>query len=174
MAALEPVWDAPLQRLLAAGTLDGYALQAHQPDTPGGGDVVAAYGALAGGSDATPLLRQLHAAFHAGAEPAALDVCGQHAVVVQRSASSLYAGAWRRPAHSEGPAAALCRCSALNACCCPHTCPLPAVSRGKEVGLVAIFLPAGILSAVFSRPRLLQEVAPQVEAACDPLRHPGG
>ncbi|PSC72827.1 Triacylglycerol lipase SDP1 [Micractinium conductrix] len=39
----------------------------------------------------TPAARQLHAAFHAVEAPPHIDVCGQQAVLVQRSDSSLYA-----------------------------------------------------------------------------------
>lgn len=54
----------------------------------------------------------------------------------------------------------------------PPTRHTPAVSRGKQLGLTAHYLPAGVLVTVFSRPQLLQAVAPRVEAVCDRLRQP--
>lgn len=47
-----------------------------------------------------------------------------------------------------------------------------AVSRGKQLGMTAHYLPSGILVTVFSKPNLLQTVLPQVEAVCDVLRQP--
>lgn len=47
-----------------------------------------------------------------------------------------------------------------------------AVSRGKQLGCAAHFLPSGILVAVFSKPNLPQTVAPRLEAICDRLRQP--
>lgn len=50
--------------------------------------------------------------------------------------------------------------------------PALAVSRGKQLGLTAHYLPAGILVTVFSRPQLPQTVAPRIELICDQLRQP--
>jgi len=47
-----------------------------------------------------------------------------------------------------------------------------AVSRGKQLGVTAHYLPSGILATTSGRPHLLQEVAPRVEAICDRLRQP--
>ncbi|KAL4447211.1 hypothetical protein ABPG77_007244 [Micractinium sp. CCAP 211/92] len=129
-------WDAPLQSLLALGTLEGYALLDHRS-----GGCLFTCGSLQElwGDDQRPssACRDLWALFHTTTTQDHMDLCGQRALVVQRSDSSVYA-----------------------------------VSRGKQVGITAHYLPSGILVTASRRPQWLQVVAPKVEAVCDQLRQP--
>ncbi|KAL4443697.1 hypothetical protein ABPG75_011434 [Micractinium tetrahymenae] len=129
-------WDAPLQSLLAQGTLTGYALLDHHS-----GGCLSTCGALqelwGDGQRPSTACQDLWALFHTTTAPDHLDLGGQHTLVVRRSDSSVYA-----------------------------------VSRGKQLGITAHYLPSGILVTASRRPQWLQLVAPQVEAVCDLLRQP--
>jgi hypothetical protein len=133
-------WDEGLRGLLHTGAITGYALIAHD------GSVNCAYGSLTddfwqdspfGGAAAETAAQQFHAAFHTDFSPTNLKLCGQQAVVCQRTDTSLFA-----------------------------------VSRCKRLGVLASYLPSGILVSTFGHPHLPQLVLPRVEAVCDLLRRP--
>lgn len=129
-------WDAQLQELLGQGVIAGFALLDHNSAR-----CLSTCGALqelwVDGRPAQQLRSLFQESAAAAVGPNHIDICGQQAVIVRRTDSSVYA-----------------------------------VSRGKQLGLTAHYLPSGILVTASRKPNLLQVVAPQVESICDALRRP--
>ncbi|GAB4816272.1 hypothetical protein N2152v2_003318 [Parachlorella kessleri] len=139
---MQSSWDTSLQQLLQDGAITGYALISHA------GAVACAFGCLSEelcgpvqGDDcravANEAVAQLHAAFHTAFFPTHLELCGEKAMVFDKTDTGLFAVSW-----------------------------------GKRLGVLARYLPSGILVVTFGRPYLPQRVIPRLEAICEQLRQP--